>query len=142
MFKSSTLAALDDIVFPSSQTVPESEVNSVLRSLFSESISLPSAAVKPLIPKLSRRLELEGAASVFAAANDFRAGGDANATGETEAEAMKRVWSIAVDNYGDEDVGVLVSACLMNLLRMKKGEGCWILGSRRLTARDRKLVRH
>ena len=126
MFDQSTLSSLEDIA--SSSSTPESEIKKVLRSLFSESINLPSSSVKPLIQKLSSRLDQEGANSVFGAANSFNARGDANATGETEAEAMKRVWEISVRTYGEEDVGVLVSCCLMNLLRMRKGEGAWILG--------------
>ncbi|GAA5984156.1 hypothetical protein JCM5350_005435 [Sporobolomyces pararoseus] len=125
MFDQSTLSSLDDIA--SSSSTPESEIKKVLRSLFSQSINLPSSSVKPLIQKLSSRLDQEGANSVFGAANSFNARGDANATGETEAEAMKRVWEISVRTYGEEDVGVLVSCCLMNLLRMRKGEGAWIL---------------
>ncbi|GAA5955182.1 hypothetical protein JCM3765_003237 [Sporobolomyces pararoseus] len=125
MFKQPTLSSLDNIAASSSASEPE--IKTVLRSLFSESINLPPSRTKPLIEKLSIRLAEEGATSVFGAANAFNAEGDANATGETEAEAMKRVWEISVRTYGKEDVGVLVSCCLMNLLRMRKGEGAWIL---------------
>jgi mannose-6-phosphate isomerase class I len=126
MFSDSTLSSLDKL--DSSSSPSDSEIKSVLRSLFSESINLSSSQVKPLIQKLSTRLSNEGAEAVFSAANKFNATGDANATEEPEAEAMKRVWEISVKTYGEEDVGVLVSACLMNLLRMRKGEGAWILG--------------
>ncbi|GAA5896854.1 class I mannose-6-phosphate isomerase [Sporobolomyces salmoneus] len=125
MFSSSTLSKLDNLVSSSSSS--SSDIESVLRSLFTESINLSSTQVKPLVQKLSTRLEKEGAETVFGSANEFNAQGDANATKETEAEAMKRVWELSVKVYGEEDVGVLVSTCLMNLLRMRKGEGAWIL---------------
>jgi len=125
MFSSSTLSTLNSVASSSSSS--DSSIKASLRSLFSESINLSSDQVKPLITSLNDRLEKEGAEKVFGAANDFNAQGDANSTGESEAEAMYRVWKISLETYGDEDVGILVSTCLMNLLRMKKGEGAWIL---------------
>lgn len=126
MFEPATLTSLEKIASADS-SASEDEVKTILRSLFSESIHLASDRVQPLVTKLSSRLEQEGAERVFGAANEFNARGDANATGESEAQAMKRVWDISVKTYGQEDVGVLVSTCLMNLLRMRKGEGAWIL---------------
>jgi len=126
MFSSSTLSTLNSVASSSSSS--DSSIKSSLRSLFSEAINLSSDQVKPLITSLNDRLEKEGAEAVFGAANDFNARGDANSTGESEAEAMYRVWKISLNTYGDEDVGILVSTCMMNLLRMKKGEGAWILG--------------
>ncbi|GAA6007096.1 hypothetical protein JCM11491_001507 [Sporobolomyces phaffii] len=125
MYANSTLSSLDEIA--SSSSASDSEVKAILKSLFHESINLSAAQVQPLVQKLSARLEQEGSERVFAVANEFNAKGDANATDETEAAAMHRVWDLSVKTYGEEDVGVLVSTCLMNLLRMKKGEGAWIL---------------
>lgn len=126
MFSSTTLSSFNSIASSSSSS--DSSIKSSLRSLFSEAINLSSSQVKPLITSINDRLEKEGAEGVFGSANDFNAKGDANATGESEAEAMARVWKISFKTYGDEDVGILVSTCMMNLLRMRKGEGAWILG--------------
>ncbi|KPV78392.1 uncharacterized protein RHOBADRAFT_33074 [Rhodotorula graminis WP1] len=53
--------------------------------------------------------------------------GRANASGESEAAAMARVFDISVKTYGEDDVGSLVAVVLMNILRLDKGEGAWIL---------------
>ncbi|GAA5942344.1 uncharacterized protein JCM15063_002977 [Sporobolomyces koalae] len=126
MFSHSTLTSLDKLASATS-SASDSNTKAVLRSLFEESINLSSSQVKPRIQKLSARIKEEGADQVFKAANAFNAQGDANATEESEANAMARVWTLSVKTYGEEDVGVLVSTCLMNLLRMRKGEGAWIL---------------
>ncbi|CEQ38995.1 SPOSA6832_00461, partial [Sporobolomyces salmonicolor] len=125
LFQESTLSSF----YSTASSSPSDEsAKSALRSLFREAIHLDGASVKPLIKKLSARLDTEGAEKVFGAANQFTPGGEANASGESEAEAMARVWRISTKTYGEDDVGVLVSTCMMNLLRMRKGEGAWILG--------------
>ncbi|GAA5922648.1 hypothetical protein JCM1841_006766 [Sporobolomyces salmonicolor] len=124
LFQESTLSSF----YSTASSSPSDEsAKSALRSLFREAIHLDGASVKPLIKKLSARLDTEGAEKVFGAANQFTPGGEANASGESEAEAMARVWRISTKTYGEDDVGVLVSTCMMNLLRMRKGEGAWIL---------------
>ncbi|BGP12822.1 hypothetical protein JCM10213_008083 [Rhodosporidiobolus nylandii] len=97
-----------------------------LQSLFREGINLPQDKVKELTESLSKRLANEGAEAVFGAANAFQAESKANASGESEAQAMARVFNISVGTYGVEDVGTIVAASLMNVLRMEKGEGAWI----------------
>lgn len=132
MFQEPTLLKLEKLSTSPSPT--KTDTKSVLRTLFDEAINLSPSLVKPLIQGINNRLkENEGDFKVFGIANQFGAEGDANATGETESAAMKRVWDISVKTYGEEDVGVLVSTCMMNLLRMKKGEGAWILGTSRLS---------
>ncbi|GAA6059091.1 hypothetical protein JCM10212_002062 [Sporobolomyces blumeae] len=123
LFSDSSLSTFYDIASSTST----SQTKSALRSLFSDAIRLEPSQVQPLVQKLSQRLADEGAEKVFGVANAFTAEGDSNATGESEAAAMERVWNVSKDTYGDEDVGVLVSTCMMNLLRMRKGEGAWIL---------------
>ncbi|GAA5890702.1 hypothetical protein JCM5296_004813 [Sporobolomyces johnsonii] len=124
LFQESTLSSFYSTA---SSSPSDDSAKSALRTLFGEAINLDASTVKPLVQKLSARLDNEGAEKVFGAANQFTPGGEANASGESEAKAMARVWRISTKTYGEEDVGVLVSTCMMNLLRMKKGEGAWIL---------------
>lgn len=90
-------------------------------------INAQPAKFKPLVKRLSDRLSSEGADRVFSAANAFTPEGRANASGESEAAAMARVFNISVKTYGQDDVGSLVALILMNILRLDKGEGAWIL---------------
>ncbi|GAA6001736.1 hypothetical protein JCM10207_002289 [Rhodosporidiobolus poonsookiae] len=124
MFQDSTLSSF---CATAASSPSDADAKAALRSLFHEAINLPQPKVKELTSKLSARLAKEDPNAVFAAANEFTQKGAANASGETEAEAMARVWKISVGTYGEEDVGTLVATALMNLMRLRKGEGAWIL---------------
>ncbi|GAA6035127.1 hypothetical protein JCM8097_006378 [Rhodosporidiobolus ruineniae] len=124
IFQDSTL---DSFYKVATSSPSEDEAKAALRSLFYEAINLPQDKVKDLTQRLSARIEKEGAEAVFGAANLYQAEGEANASGESEAAALARVWKISVSTYGTSDVGSLVAAALMNVLRMRKGEGAWIL---------------
>ncbi|GAA5941148.1 hypothetical protein JCM3775_001318 [Rhodotorula graminis] len=124
LFTESTLSSLSSSASSSSS---DAEPKAVLRSLFYEAINAQPAKFKPLVKRLSDRLASEGADSVFSAANAFTPKGRANASGESEAAAMARVFDISVKTYGEDDVGSLVAVVLMNILRLDKGEGAWIL---------------
>lgn len=50
---------------------------------------------------------------------------------------MARVFDISVKTYGEDDVGSIVALVLMNILRLQKGEGAWILGAPALPSRRR-----
>ncbi|POY71440.1 putative Mannose-6-phosphate isomerase [Rhodotorula taiwanensis] len=104
----------------------EADGKAALRTLFAEAVNASSSKVKAIVPKLCKRIAQEGADQVFGAANAYTAKGEANASGESEAEAMARAFEISVKTYGDEDVGSLTALTLMNVLRMRAGEGTWI----------------
>ncbi|GJN91693.1 hypothetical protein Rhopal_004716-T1 [Rhodotorula paludigena] len=123
LFQDATLQSF----YASAGNASEDEGKAALRSLFHEVINLKPATFKPVVQKLQGRLAKEGADTVFAAANAFTPKGDANASGETEAAAMQRVFEISLKTYGEEDVGSIAALVLMNILRMRKGEGAWIL---------------
>lgn len=106
----------------------EADGKAALRTLFAEAVNASSSKVKAIVPKLCKRIAQEGADQVFGAANAYTAKGEANASGESEAEAMARAFEISVKTYGDEDVGSLTALTLMNVLRMRAGEGTWIQG--------------
>ncbi|GAA5832956.1 hypothetical protein JCM11251_000546 [Rhodosporidiobolus azoricus] len=124
LFQDSTLSSFYKTA---SSSPSDADAKAALRSLFYEAINLPEAKVKDLTSRLSARLEKEGAEAVFGAANQYQAKGKANASGESEAAAMARVWKISTSTYGESDPGSLVATTLMNVLRMEKGEGAWIL---------------
>ncbi|GAA5834039.1 hypothetical protein JCM9279_004199 [Rhodotorula babjevae] len=124
LFSESTLSSLASTA---SSSPSDDETKAVLRSLFYEAINAQPSKFKPLVKRLSDRLASEGADSVFSAANAFTAKGRASASGESEAAAMARVFDISVKTYGEDDVGSLVALVLMNILRLDKGEGAWIL---------------
>lgn len=126
MFQDSTLESFYQAA--ASPSLSDAQAKAALRSLFYEAINLPTSKVKSIVQALSARLKKEDADTVFDAANQFTPQGEANASGETEATAMKRVFEISVKTYGEEDVGVLASLALMNILRLRAGEGAWILG--------------
>ncbi|GAA5849998.1 hypothetical protein JCM8547_000977 [Rhodosporidiobolus lusitaniae] len=123
LYKSETLSSLASLATSSSS---DAEAKAVLRALFYEAINCPESKVKDLTEKLAARLEKEGAEAVFGAANLYAAKGEANAPGESEAAAIARVFKISLETYGAKDVGTLTASSLMNLMRMRKGEGAWI----------------
>ena len=124
LFSESTLSSLNSTA---SSSPTDDQTKAVLRSLFYEAINAELSKFKPLIKRLSDRLASEGADTVFSAANAYTPQGRANASGESEAAAMARVFDISVKTYGEDDVGSLVALALMNLMRLQKGEGAWIL---------------
>ncbi|BGP04779.1 Mannose-6-phosphate isomerase [Rhodotorula toruloides] len=124
MFKDSTLESFYQVA---SSSPSDDQAKAALRSLFHEAINLPKSKVKSIVQALQARFKKDSADVVFAAANEFTPQGEANASGETEATAMKRVFEIGLKTYGEEDVGVLASLALMNILRLRAGEGTWIL---------------
>ncbi|BGO96634.1 Mannose-6-phosphate isomerase [Rhodotorula toruloides] len=124
MFKDSTL---DSFYQVASSSLSDDQAKAALRSLFYEAINLPTSKVKSIVQALQARFKKDSADVVFSAANEFTPQGEANASGETEATAMKRVFEIGLKTYGEEDVGVLASLALMNILRLRAGEGAWIL---------------
>lgn len=126
MFKDSTLESFYQVA---SSSPSDDQAKAALRSLFHEAINLPKSKVKSIVQALQARFKKDSADVVFAAANEFTPQGEANASGETEATAMKRVFEIGLKTYGEEDVGVLASLALMNILRLRAGEGTWILGA-------------
>ncbi|BGP44879.1 Mannose-6-phosphate isomerase [Rhodotorula kratochvilovae] len=124
LFQDSTLTSFYSTA---SSSPSDAQAKAALRSLFFEAINASPSKFKPIVKKLSQRIANEGADSVFAAANAFTPKGAANASGESEAAAMARVFEISVKTYGEDDVGSIVALVLMNILRMEKGEGAWIL---------------
>lgn len=126
LFQESTLSTLYSTA---SSSPSDDQSKAVLRSLFYEAINASPSKFKPLTKRLSERVAKEGADAVFGAANAFTPKGKANASGESEAQAMARVFDISVKTYGEDDVGSIVALVLMNILRLQKGEGAWILGA-------------
>ncbi|TNY21072.1 RmlC-like cupin domain-containing protein [Rhodotorula diobovata] len=124
LFQESTLSTLYSTA---SSSPSDDQSKAVLRSLFYEAINATPSKFKPLTKRLSDRVAKEGADTVFGAANAFTPKGKANASGESEAQAMARVFDISVKTYGEDDVGSIVALVLMNILRLQKGEGAWIL---------------
>ena len=84
-----------------------------LRSLFGTTIALSDSKAKSFILSITEKLSKEGAKSAFGD-NDI-------------SEALAKIWHKNLKVYGDEDVGLIVTTFLMNLLQLKAGEGCWIL---------------
>lgn len=84
-----------------------------IRSLFGTLIALDTTKAKALILTTTEKLDKEGAAAVF--------GDDKSST------ALAKVWKQNLKTYGEGDVGILVTAFLMNLMQLPPGEGCWIL---------------
>lgn len=122
MFQPATLAKF---LATTTSSPSEAQGKAALRSLFYEAINLPPSKVKDLTQRLSARLEKDGDV-VFGVANLWQAEGAANGFNETEAAVLARTWRICVETYGTSDPGSLAASALMNLLRMKKGEGAWI----------------
>ncbi|GAA5864472.1 hypothetical protein JCM3774_005139 [Rhodotorula dairenensis] len=104
----------------------DADAKAAIRTLFYEAVNASADKVKSIVPKLRERIAHMGADSVFGAANAFTAKGEANASSESEAEAMARAFEISVKTYGEEDVGTITALALMNVLRMRAGEGAWI----------------
>lgn len=127
LFKDETLQSFYRVADNSSAS--DAEAKAALRTLFYEAVNASGAKVKSIVPKLRERIAHMGADAVFGAANAFTAKGEANASGESEAEAMARAFEISVTTYGEEDVGTITALTLMNVLRMRGGEGAWIQGT-------------
>lgn len=126
LFKNETLESFHKTA---SSSASDAEAKAALRSLFYEAVNASGPKIKSIVPKLRERIAREGADTVLGAANAFTPKGEANAFGESEAAAMARAFDISVDTYGPEDVGTLTALILMNVLRMRAGEGAWIQGA-------------
>lgn len=127
LFKDETLETFYRVA--DNAAASDAEAKAALRTLFYDAVNASGAKVKSIVPKLRVRIAHMGADSVFGAANAFTAKGEANASGESEAEAMARAFEISVTTYGEEDVGTITALTLMNVLRMRAGEGAWIQGT-------------
>lgn len=84
-----------------------------LKSLFGTLIALAEHDAKRFILGVTDKLEAQGPTAVFGESAD--------------AAELAKVWKKTLKVYGDHDVGLIITAYLMNLVQLKAGEGCWIL---------------
>lgn len=86
------------------------------------------AALKTLFGTLIGYSEDKAKAFILGITEKLRARGPKAAFGDNEdAESLSGVWKRNLEVFGDKDVGVIITAYLMNLVQLKAGEGCWIL---------------
>lgn len=90
-----------------------SAAKAALKTFFGTLIGYSEAKAKAFILGISEKLESQGAKAVFGNNDD--------------AEALATIWGKNRKVYGDQDVGLIITTYLMNLVQLKKGEGCWIL---------------
>lgn len=88
-------------------------VKEAIQSLFGTAIALSKSDAKRMILDITEKLEGQGAKAAFGESKD--------------ADALAKVWRTNLKVYGEEDVGLIITTFLMNLVQLKPGEGCWIL---------------
>jgi len=81
------------------------------------------AKVKRVVLDISHRINTQPPKQVFGDIDD--------------AEELARLWKVNVETFGSEDIGIIITTFCMNLLQLKKGEGCWILAGALQSAEGR-----
>lgn len=91
----------------------DSKSKAALKSLFDTAIKLKPNQVKPIVDDLNKKLSSGGPQAAFGDVDD--------------SKALADIFKKNAKVYGEDDVGLIVTTFLMNLLQLKPGQGCWIL---------------
>lgn len=91
----------------------DSAAKSALKSLFDTAIKLKPDQVKKIVNEINKKLSSGGPQAAFGTVDD--------------SKALADIYQKNAKVYGEDDVGLIVTTFLMNLLQLKAGQGCWIL---------------
>lgn len=95
------------------QDSEKEKAKAALKRFFGTLIGYPEDKAHAFISRVTKKLDSDGPKAAF---------------GENvDAEGLASCWKRNLEVYGDRDVGIIVTSYLLNLVRLKAGEGCWIL---------------
>ena len=86
-----------------------------IKSLFATCIALSETQIQRISTAVTDRLDASDAKAAFGSL--------------PEAQSLAAVWRKNIRTFGKDDVGLIVTTFLMNLVMLKAGEGCWILAN-------------
>ena len=95
------------------QDSDKEKAKAALKQLFGTLLGYSEGKAKAFILSVTEKLESSGPKAVF---------GD-----DEDAASLADCWKRNLEVYGDRDVGIIITTYLMNLVKLKAGEGCWIL---------------